>query len=266
SSAAYGSATLTATLTLAFSSTDGSMFWIKIVSSATPITMGTSTLDKITSPSYSTPGGSVSVTGWSSGSGSTLNASTYIDITFSADVSNADNINNYQINYGGAGSIYINSASYDSGSHTATLTVICSYTDGSTVSFSIIDGGTPISSGSYAINSGTSPSYYTPDTVNPQISSWSPTSGSTISSGSSTIQITYTENVTGAGLITNFTMSGTATGSITGITYDSGTYTTTLTINATGTAATVNITVVSANITDSGGNVLSTAAATFYLP
>ncbi|HOC46938.1 MAG TPA: hypothetical protein PKM26_10075 [Syntrophorhabdaceae bacterium] len=159
SSAAYDSATLTATLTLTFSSTDGSMFWIKIISSATPITMGTSTLDKITSPSYSTPGGSVSVSGWS------------------------------------------------------------------------------------------------------------PTSGSTISSGSSTIQITYTENVTGTDTLPSFTMSGSATGSITGISYDPGTYTTTLTVNATGIAPdTVIITVVSANITDSSSNVLGTAAATFYLP
>jgi len=62
-------------------------------------------------------------------------------------------------------------------------------------------------------------------------------------------------------------MSGTATGSITGISYDPGTYTTTLTVNATGIAPdTVIITVVSANITDASGNVLGTAAATFYLP
>ena len=194
-----------------------------------------------------------------------MNSSSSVSVTFTGDVSNADNINNYQVNYSGAGSIYINNASYSS--NTATLTVICSSTDGSAVSFSIVDGGTPISSGTYTITGGTSPSYYTPDTVTPQVSSWSPTSGSTISSGSSTIQITYTENVTGADTLPSFTMSGSATGSITGISYDPGTYTTTLTVNATGIAPdTVIITVVSANITDSSSNVLGTAAATFYLP
>ncbi|HOO72894.1 MAG TPA: hypothetical protein PK926_14150 [Spirochaetota bacterium] len=235
----YDSATFTATLSITCTDTDGSYFYIRIVSSDTPVTMGTWVIDDKHSPSYRTTGGTVTAE-WDSGGVTTLGSSTEIYVYFSEAVSNADDYTNYQVSYSGSGTVGIGSVTYNSSTYQAVLTVICTGTDGSDVTFRIIEGTTPITNGQSVLSGVSSSALATPDLYAPAVSVVSPDpSTETIYEGDVYIYITFSENVNDADNVTTYNTGGITATSVTlvSITYDEATFTATLYLTVTGSYA-----------------------------
>ncbi|MCP4130734.1 MAG: hypothetical protein GY754_07110, partial [bacterium] len=206
-----------------------------------------------------------SIASWTS-AGTIANGGT-VQVTFSEDVSNATNTDNYVVNYAGTGSVSIQSISYNSGTRTAELTMSLALTNGATFTIETVTGSSPITDGTHTLANGTSPLYSTADLVAPTVTSWT-ASGQVSSGGVITVQ--FSDNVVNADNISNYQVnySGPGTVTITGpISYDSGAFTAALTMSISGTDGTTFTieTVTGASPISDGTNNLTNGTSNTYL-
>ncbi|MCP4136317.1 MAG: hypothetical protein GY754_35430 [bacterium] len=231
----YNSGTRTAELTISLFETNGATFTINTVTGSNPISDGTHTLANSTSNLYSTADLlAPTVSSWTVSG--TVNDGDVITVKFSENVVNTNNINNYQVNYSGTGTVSITQPiSYNDTEHTAALTMSISGTDGKTFTIETITGTSPISDGTNNLVNGISNTYLTSDEVAPTIISWSDPG---VINNDDTITITFSENVINADNINNYSINYSGSGSVTindSISYNSDTFTASLPLSLSGT-------------------------------
>ncbi|MCP4136320.1 MAG: choice-of-anchor D domain-containing protein, partial [bacterium] len=178
--------------------TGGENFTIGTQTGPSPITDGTNNLVNGTSNTYITPDlAQPAIVSWSTPG--IINNGDIISVTFSENVNNSQNPDNYRINYSGPGSITMNnSISYNSGTFTASLPMALSGTDGSTFTIETVTGTTPIqdNNGNTLIN-GVSGTYTSAviDVNVPIITQFQLTSANPSSSQDITFNLTGSDNV-----------------------------------------------------------------------
>ncbi len=260
----YNAGTRATTLTLSLSATDGSNFTISTLTGASPINDGVNNLINGSSPTYIAADTALpAIADWTN-SGTILNNQT-VFVEFSENVNNSDLTNNYQVNYSGAGSVSISGISYNNGTLRATLTMSISGTDGSAFSIETITGPSPINDGVNNLINGVSNTYTTADVIAPTISGWTP-AGTIADSG--TVELTFSEDVSNGDVISNFQVSYSGAGSvsISGLSYNAGTFTTTLTIsivNTDGSPFTITTLTGATPISDGTNNLVNGTSPTY---
>lgn len=179
-----------------------------------------------------------------------LTTLTSLEITYSKDMVNAGNVLNYALTGSAAATLSLDSVSLKAAT-TSTYVLVFSGTPSDGILnidiSNVVDTvGTPLA--------GTNISY-TFDVTAPQISTTVPANGSLTTTAPTSIIVNYSEAVSGADVLGNYALSGSALGSL--VISNVAASSIQVSITLSGTAAEGSLTLTTSNITDPAGNALA---------